>query len=274
MDWSLVLASQAIETTIEYNPEADGWGLMVPDQDLTRAQEAIRLYRLENRRWGWRHQLSRTGPLFDWAGSFWVLLLVVFFWISDAQTGLQTAGIMDAARVAQGQWWRLFTAIWLHADGAHLAANATLGFVLLGLTMGRYGTGIGLLATYLGGVGGNLAAWVVGAHGTSLGASGAVMGSLGLLAAQSFTLPLRTLQQSKRFITGMLGGVMLFVLFGLAPGTDVRAHLAGFLTGLLLGLALTLIPKTAANARLNLAAGLLFLGLVIYPWLQAIRHGA
>lgn len=272
MDWSLVLASQDIESTIEFKPEVNGWGLLVQDNDLQGAQEAIRLYRIENRRWGWRHQITQTGLLFDWAGAFWVLLLLVFFWISDAQTGLRAAGMMEATKVAQGQWWRLFTAIWLHADAAHLTANATLGLVLVGLSMGRYGTGIGLLATYLSGAGGNFAAWVVGAQGASLGASGAVMGSLGLLAAQSFKVRIRTPQQSKHLISSVLGGVMLFVLFGLAPGTDVRAHLVGFVTGVLLGAGLTLTPRATTNAKLNLTAALLFFALVVYPWWQAMKH--
>ena len=64
MDWSLVLASQQIETTIEYAPDASGWGLMVPPPDAERAIEAIRLYRLENRRWGWRRRtFTCTTPI-------------------------------------------------------------------------------------------------------------------------------------------------------------------------------------------------------------------
>ena len=38
--------------------------------------------------------------------------------------------------------------MWLHADVGHFATNATFGLVLLGLVMGRYGTGVGLLAAH------------------------------------------------------------------------------------------------------------------------------
>ncbi len=87
---------------------------------------------------------------------------------------------MDGAAVAHGQWWRLFTAIWLHADLAHLATNATIGLLLLGLAMGRYGTGAGLLAAYLAGAGGNLVAGLISLQPhRSLGASGMVIGCLG-----------------------------------------------------------------------------------------------
>jgi rhomboid protease GluP len=276
MDWSLVLASQGIEATIDYAEDTSDWGLIVEEHEMDKALQSIQLYRLENRRWAWRHQVLSPGLLFDWASVLWVVLLCIFFWICQINLDIRDAGMMNAAKVGGGEWWRLFTAMWLHADVAHLAANATLGLVLLGLTMGRYGTGIGLLATYLAGVGGNLVVWFVAfqtpGRGSvaSLGASGAVMGSLGLLAAQSFTWRPRTPQNVKLLITGVLGGLMLFVLFGLDPSTDVRAHLGGFLTGLLLGAVLSLLPPQ--HSRLNVAAGLVFLLLVLCPWWRALLH--
>ena len=58
MDWSLVLVSQGIESAIEYSEEGAGWGLVVASPDYSRALGAIRLYRLENRRWPWRRRLG------------------------------------------------------------------------------------------------------------------------------------------------------------------------------------------------------------------------
>ena len=59
----------------------------------------------------------------------------------------------------------------------------------LGFAMGRYGTGTGVLAAFLAGAGGNVAAWLASLEQhRNLGASGMVMGSLGLLAAQSPSL--------------------------------------------------------------------------------------
>ena len=106
----------------------------------------------------------------------------------------------------------------------HFATNATFGLVLLGLVMGRYGTGAGLLATYLAGAGGNVIAWLLftGPY-RSVGASGMVLGCLGLLAVQSFSLWRQTPHAGKYIVSGIVGGVMLFVLLGLTPGTDVLA---------------------------------------------------
>src|SRR5208283_4928412 len=107
------------------------------------------------RSWPWQQAVFRPGLLFDWGSLAWALLACLFYAIST-HTDLQSGSLMDGTAVAHGQWWRLFTAMWLHADLAHLATNATIGVILLGLAMGHYGTGVGLLTAYLAGAGGNL----------------------------------------------------------------------------------------------------------------------
>ena len=271
MDWSLVLVSQGIETTIDQSEDGSGWGLLVANQDYGNAIRTIRQYHLENRGWPWQQQVFRPGFLFDWGALAWALLACLFFWLST-HTDLQSAGVMDGTAVAHGQWWRLFTAMWLHADLAHLATNATLGLLLLGLTMGRYGTGAGLLAAYLAGAGGNLIAGLLSLQThRSLGASGMVMGSLGLLAVQSFSLWRQTPHAAKFILSGICGGVMLFVLVALTPGTDIMAHLGGFASGCMLGALLNVVPEIAQKPKANLLSGLVFALLVIVPWWLALR---
>ena len=229
MDWSLVLASQDIETALDYSEDGEGWGLLVTVLDYDRATEAIRLYQLENRRWPWRRDLFQAGYLFDWAALGWVALLVGFFWLGSRGFDLRDAGLMDGEAVAHGQWWRLFTAVWLHADIAHLATNSTIGFVLLGMALGRFGTGTGMLSAYLAGAGGNIVAWLLSpSPHYSLGASGLVMGALGLLAAQSLSLWRHPPYARKQLVSGLTAGAMLFILVGLTPGTDILAHAGGF----------------------------------------------
>jgi rhomboid protease GluP len=274
MDWSLVLASQGIEPTIEYAEDGAGWGLLVSEPDYEPSLKALRQYQLENRRRPWRQDVFGAGILFDWGSLAWVFLLGLFYWLNTGGE-FEAAGIMDGTAVAHGQWWRLFTAMWLHADLGHLATNATLGLVLLGLAMGRYGTGVGLLAAYLAGAGGNLAAWLLSStpH-LSLGASGMVMGCLGLLAVQSFSLWRQTPHAGKYLVSGVVGGVMLFVLFGLTPGTDVLAHAGGFTAGLLFGALLTLVPGIAQSKGTNFLTGMAFAWLVLLPWWLALSRTA
>jgi hypothetical protein len=76
----------------------------------------------------------------------------------------------------------------------------------------------------------------------------------------------------KFILSGLCGGVMLFTLFALTPGTDVMAHLGGFACGLLLGALLSFVPGIAQMPRVNLLGGLVFTVLVIVPWWLAMRN--
>lgn len=271
MDWSLVLVSQEIETSIDLSEEL-GWGLLIAESDHVRALNALEQYRTENRHWPWRRTISRQGVLFDWGSAAWVALICLFFWLSQRNTVLHDTGLMDATAVSHGQWWRLFTAMYLHADAAHLAANAGIGLLLLGLSMGRFGTGIGLLAAFLAGAGGNVAAWIIYPDGhRSLGASGMVMGCVGLLAAQSFSLP-RNPQSWKYTVSGIAGGLMLFVLMGVAPGTDIVAHFGGFVVGVILGIPLALLPRFTQSPATNIFSGSAFTLLTILSWWLALKN--
>jgi membrane associated rhomboid family serine protease len=313
MDWSLVLASQGIDCVIERTEESADWSLVVADSESQRAIASIRKYHTENRGWGWRRQRVHAGFVFDWTAMAWAVLLAVFFWLNENRVDLQTSGAMDSAAIARGQWWRLFTAIWLHADAAHVAANATIGFILLGLAMGLYGTGLGLLAAYVAGASGNALADVISAHPHhSLGASGMVMGALGLLVIQGLPLfrprpsssssPVRrnsgeggsSIQappplpggQSNRTMSAspshpaklvppaLVAGVMLFILLGLSsdPRTDIVAHLGGFLGGIVLGPIIRPLDNLNQPKVVNVGSWLLFGVLVILPWWLALAN--
>lgn len=271
MDWSLVLLSQGIESTIEQPAEDHGWGLLIEPTHYAPGLQILRQYQFENRGWPWQQQVFRPGVLFDWGAVPLVLLMGVFYWL-DVHSGLRNQGLMDSSAVLRGEWWRPFTAVWLHGDAAHLASNATMGLLLLGLAMGAYGTGVGVLAALLSGVLGNLAALAIdpSSH-RSLGASGMIMGALGLLAAQSLRAWTRSTPGLRKMLGGVAAGFMLFVLLGLTPGTDIIAHTGGFFGGLFLGGLLLWLRVVPENAGINLACGLCSAALVLYPWYAALR---
>jgi rhomboid protease GluP len=275
LDWSLVLVSQGIHPTIERDPETNEWRLVVDAADFQPAVHALRQYKLENRRQAWCQELPGTGLIFDWRCTI-VLLLLVFLYAFEA-TGrgdLQSAGIMDSRAVHSGQWWRLFTAVMLHGSLAHLVANVTTGLVLLGLAMGAFGPGVGLLASFLAGVGGNLAGLLFHAENhRGLGASGMVMGALGLLAAQSLISLRHGTTPAQLAVRGIISGGLLLVLLGFSPerNTDVLAHVAGFVSGLALGAALALGPRSfPRNPWANRLAAGVWLGLVAGAWSCAL----
>jgi len=256
MDWSLVLASQAIPHLIASPDESGIWSLRVASVDFQSATAAIGKYEAENAPRPWQQPCLEGRLLFDWAALVWVLLLVVTHALCTGRPAIREVGIMHGTAVSHGEWWRLVTATQLHADGAHLASNLAIGFVLLALVMGRWGTATGMLAALLAGVGGNVLNWLLQPTHFSLGASGVVMGCLGLLALQPHRRTTARPPPWRGLFGGLAGAVMLFVLLGLDPRADVVAHAGGFITGL--GLALGL--------RLNPIPSLLLAGLVLAPW--------
>jgi len=276
MDWSLVLVSQGIEPVIERNGEAAGWRLVVEPPDYERALRALRLYRVENQSPAWQQTLPWPALVFDWRCLVVLLGMVLLFVVEATGRGeLRSMGRMDNLALRSGDWWRPFTAVTLHADIAHLAANCTTGLIFLGLAMGAFGPGVGLLSAYvaaLGGFGAGL--FLLPDTHRSLGASGMILGALGLLTAQWFALLRHGLSARQLVARGVLSGCLMLVLLGLNPNgnTDIVAHVAGFLAGLGIGAVLSLLPARFVRSDwLNLVSAVLFLAIVLGAWRRALQ---
>jgi rhomboid protease GluP len=250
MDWSLVLASQEIPTTIDHSLE-NRWALIVEPHDYGRAVRTIRQYHLENRGWTWRQHLPWSDVTFHWGGVVWSALLAVIYRISVVEfPSIHDLARVDNLAVLNGQWWRLFTAVLLHADLAHLIANMTTGALFFGLAMARFGAGTALLAAYLAGVAGNVAGLLI-YHGPyqGLGASGTVMGALGLISAQTISKLRAGAFEKKLGFQAAFSGAMLFVLLGMDPSTDVIAHFGGFVSGIALACVLMWAPPQLLQSK-------------------------
>jgi membrane associated rhomboid family serine protease len=161
-------------------------------------------------------------------------------------------GELEAGRVQAGQWWRAWTALTLHLDGPHLAANLLAGVWFGYLAATQMGAGT---AWFLGVTGAALANLLEGLCATpehrSVGASTAVFALLGAMSAFSWRERFATPQRWVRRWGPLIAGVILLGWTGTAgEGTDVIAHLGGFLVGAILG-------ATVALPRLQ-------------PWLRAM----
>lgn len=248
-EWSLVLLSQGIESALLQDAESGQWFLEMDAAHFALACQNLRLYLLENRNRRWQSPVTWAGEIYDWRVWFWAVFLVVMFWLDRVlPADLSLAGRVDGAAVVHGEVWRLFTATTLHGDEAHLLANLASGVLLLGLAMGALGPGAALLASLLAGAAGNGATLLVhGPQHLSLGASGAVMGALGLLAGQS-VMEARALPRRRWLARGLAGAILLTVLLGLNPASDVIAHLGGLGAGFALGVGLVAWKQSAPES--------------------------
>jgi membrane associated rhomboid family serine protease len=200
-------------------------------------------------------------------------MAAIYYWSTTRFPAARQLGIMDSGAVAAGQWWRLFTAVSLHENMPHLMANVTTGFVLLGLAMARYGAGVGLLASFIAGAAGNVAGLALYPQPhEGLGASGMVMGALGLITAQSFAFWRACRSASHFWLRSLAAGVLILVLIGFSPESDIVAHVGGFVCGLLCGWALGHArAETLQGGAANLAASTAVVALLVATWHMALR---
>jgi membrane associated rhomboid family serine protease len=158
------------------------------------------------------------------------------------------------AGVANGEWWRLITAAFLHYGPIHLGLNMlSLYFVgsILEQIVGRWRY---VLLYFVSGLAGSAGALVVTPNSPTAGASGAIFGVLGAL----FVLERRGV-----IATGgqVLGLIVLNLVFTFAiPGISIGGHLGGLAAGILLMLAFTRFPRSwqlSAAAAAGVAAAAL-----------------
>lgn len=254
--------------------EESGWQLEIAPADLDQARAVIEQYRRENRRWRWTHATPWSGEAFHFGAAIWALVLALFYlWDETSLLPIDDWGRMDnTAILARGEWWRLATAMCLHADLSHLAGNLVLGVVVLGLAMGRWGYGIGLAAAWCGGLLGNALGLLVYDVGhRNVGASGMVLAGLGLLATASVRQWRQHPQAWFWIGRGLMGGFLLFVLVGLDPASDLVAHAGGFCSGMLLGAGLAALPESPRHGRLQCLLAVGSLCAVVVAWALAWR---
>ncbi|GAB4523044.1 MAG: hypothetical protein Fur0018_05520 [Anaerolineales bacterium] len=142
---------------------------------------------------------------------------------------LATWGVKYAPYIAQGQWWRLVTPIFLHGSILHIGFNMYALYVI-GPVLERFWGWRRFLGLYfLAGVAGNVfSLWFT--REPSLGSSTAIFG---LLAAEGILVYCNGfLFQNPRSTLKSLGNLALInFVIGLSPGIDNWGHLGGFLGG-------------------------------------------
>jgi len=186
---------------------------------------------------------------YAWVGcaAYVAMLLGVAFVLSNGLVRLDAfdLGELDAGRVQAGQWWRAWTALTLHLDGPHLAANLTAGVWFGYLAARQMGSGTAWLLIVTGAAAANLLEGLLGpAEHRAVGASTAVFSALGAMSAYSWRERFALPQRWARRWGPLVAGVILLGWTGSAgEGTDVVAHLAGFAMGALLG-ATAALPRS------------------------------
>src|ERR1700733_111536 len=163
-----------------------------------------------------------------------------------------------------GQWWRLFTYMFLHGGLMHIAFNMWALWNLGELCESLYGRWTFLALYLMTGIGGGFAsiAWNPGAF--TVGASGAIFGLAGALLASFY---LGEFSVPKAALSGTLKSLAFFVGFNLFfghlfSGVDNSCHVGGLITGLILGALIARVaPGHGRPLRRVAVLGVVALGL-------------
>lgn len=221
-------------------PGESGYAVLANPSDAPGIQREFSLYAQEQ-----AERRERIDPPLFPAGVelllLWFIALTGVFVLQERDPAL-TDRFCNSARalVEGGEWWRPFTALFLHADGGHLLSNIGIGGIFCVMAAHTLGAGRAWLLILVSGTLGNvLNAWLRYPEDfNSLGASTATFGALGLLtgAATVAAWRNRSYRELRPLIAPIFVGATMLGMYGVGgEGIDVAGHFAGWSFGALLG---------------------------------------
>jgi membrane associated rhomboid family serine protease len=184
-----------------------------------------------------------------------VLNAVVFLFeisvgdLNDPDVLHRVGALEPYAVVVQGEYWRLFTALFLHGGFTHLLFNLFALYILgppLERSIGTLRFTVSYLISGLASSAGVVGLTILGFVQVSqlVGASGCIMGIVGTWAG--FLVRHRHAPQAKQRLGNIVMIIVIQVAFDLStPQVSMAAHLCGLIAGFFLGLILA--PRTVAG---------------------------
>ena len=160
--------------------------------------------------------------------------------------------------VAEGEWWRLLTATFLHYGLIHLGMNMLVLYFIGPALEEYFGHWRYLLVYVVSGLAGSAGALVWSPNALTVGASGAIWGIMGAALV---------LEARRIWVFG--GQAMGLVVVNLAitfliPGVSIGGHIGGAIGGGLCALAFSSLRRSPALATLSMAVvGVLSVALAV-----------
>lgn len=276
--WALVLEARRFPCRIE--PDGVYRRLLVPAERFAAACNELCLFERENR--NWPPLPPPASPLAEntLVTLSLLILLATFHNLTRLDAPLFGHGPFDwialgnahSAKILDGEWWRLVTALTLHADWLHLVSNLALGGIFIVALCRELGSGLAWILLLGSGILGNLANAFLQLPGhRSVGASTVVFGAVGILAAINLLRNRRYLQ--KRWPLPVAAALALLALLGTeGKQTDLGAHMFGFVFGIGLGLAggYLVEKRGRPGALLNAMLALACAAVAIVSWWAAL----
>jgi rhomboid protease GluP len=226
-------------------PHGEEFRLLVEPRVAAAVGEQLSRFDRESRRWPPVPIADQPAlPHFELLlPLLWATCVLALFLAQSVYPGWTARGALDAAALfTRGEWWRPFTALFLHGSGDHVIANAVSGLLVFSAVLTTFGRGRGLLLLGVAAVVANtaIAALHFPEEYRSLGASTAIFAGVGLLTGRAARLVARSTHPHRwrLLFVPLAAGLTVLALYGgggLHESVDIGAHVAGFVVGGLAG---------------------------------------
>lgn len=235
--YGLVLSAYGLPHSIKQSDR--GWEIWVDDAFRDNAMNLILKYVEENSDLPFSEEKEKPVYKKTFTG-IWVCLLLLVCHIATDRSGdfekiIHNYGA-SAFDILNGEIYRTVTSLTLHSNYLHLAGNiagiAVFGTAVCSIT----GAGVGWFMIILSGIMGNLTNAALFRYGhISIGASTAVFGAIGILAAYQLCRKIKIDEARMKAWLPVAGGLALLGILGSGRHSDITAHLFGFMAGIGLG---------------------------------------
>jgi len=269
---SLVLSAVGIEHFLDEQTDE----LLVDAADTETAVFHLNEFQTENQHWPPppppRHTLHpQTPPTLMMLGLLTLFYLHTGPWATESRW-FSLGAIDSVAILTNGQWWRLVTALTLHADLVHLVGNCLISGITIHFLGRTTGYGLAWLLLIVDGAIGNLLNIILRRlpH-ISVGLSTSVFAAIGIFTGLQLTrLAARPI---KELLLPLGAGAGLLAFLG-SEGvrTDLGAHFFGFISGIGTGVLLGgtgLVEKVRRPIFQALCFGIALVTIVL-AWLLAL----
>ncbi|MBL1096222.1 rhomboid family intramembrane serine protease [Streptomyces coffeae] len=171
----------------------------------------------------------------------------------------------EAVGVADGQWYRLVTSVFLHQAPMHIAFNMLSLWWIGGPLEAALGRARYLSLYLLSGLGGSALSYLLAAENQpSLGASGAIFGLLGATAVL-----MRRLQYDMRPVIALLALNLLFTFTW--AGIAWQAHVGGLVVGTAVAYGMVHAPRERRALVQWGTCAVMLIAMVAVIWIRTLQ---
>lgn len=193
-----------------------------------------------------------------------IVINIIIFFLSAANILDVNAFLMNLFYVKNGEWYRLITAAFFHADILHLFCNMYSLYIIGTQLENVLGKTKFIIVYLISAIVGSLMSGVMnGASVSSIGASGAIFGLLGAMLYFGYHY---RLYLGSVMMTQIVPIIILNLIIGFSiSNVDNFAHIGGLIGGLFAGMAVGVEGKSTKNDSINgIVVTILLIAFLVY----------